>query len=71
MKAHVRNGQVVLDEPLRFPDGTRLRIVAEEQDAALEASIARGIADMRAGRGTDADEFLAELEAEDRDKQAP
>ena len=71
MKAHVQDGQVVLDEPLGFPDGTRLRIVAEEEDAALEASIARGIADMRAGRGTDADEFLAELEAEDRAERAP
>jgi len=34
-------------------------------DPELEASLARGIAEMRAGLGTDADEFLAELEAED------
>jgi len=34
-------------------------------DPELEASLARGIAEMRAGLGTDADEFLDELEAED------
>lgn len=34
-------------------------------DPELEASLARGIAEMRAGLGTDADEFLSELEAED------
>lgn len=34
-------------------------------DPELEASLARGIAEMRAGLGTDADGFLAELEAED------
>lgn len=65
MKAHVQDGQIVLDEPLGFPNGTRVRIVPEV-DSALESSIARGIADMRAGRGTDADAFSAELEAEDR-----
>lgn len=35
-------------------------------DPALEAAIAEGIADIRAGRVTDFDEFLEELEAEDR-----
>lgn len=64
-KAHVRNGQVVLDEPLDLPEGTRVRIVAEPADAALEASISRGLADVRDGRLTDAEQFLAELEAED------
>lgn len=34
-------------------------------DPELEASLSRGITEMRAGLGTDADEFLAELEAED------
>ncbi len=70
LKAHVHNGQVVLDEPLNLPEGTRLRVVAEHEDPELEASIARGIADVRAGRVTDADEFLAELEAEDRAEAA-
>jgi hypothetical protein len=64
LKAHVHNGQVVLDEPLDLPEGTPVRIVADI-DANLEASLARGLADVRGGRTTDADEFLAELEAED------
>jgi hypothetical protein len=34
-------------------------------DPELEASLARGLADLRAGRVTDFDEFLKELEAED------
>lgn len=34
-------------------------------DPELEASLARGIAEMKADLGKDADEFLAELEAED------
>jgi len=65
------NGQVVLDEPLHLPDGTRLRIVPEEGDAQLEASLTRGIADLRAGRVTDLDEFMAEIEAEDRLESTP
>ena len=36
-----------------------------QKDPELEASLTRGIAEMRAGLGTDAEEFLAELEAED------
>ena len=32
----------------------------------LEKSLARGVADMKAGRVTDFDDFMAELEAEDR-----
>ena len=32
----------------------------------LEKSLARGVADMKAGRVIDFDDFMAELEAEDR-----
>lgn len=39
-------------------------------DPELEACLARGLAEMRAGLGTDADEFLAELEAEDLAEEA-
>lgn len=66
MKAHVQDGQIVLDEPLDLPDGTRLRIVTEDDDAALEAAIIEGIEDIRAGRASDFGEFLEELKAEDR-----
>jgi len=30
--AHVRNGQVVLDEPMSLRDGTKVEIVVAEQD---------------------------------------
>lgn len=39
-------------------------------DPELEASLARGLADLRAGRVTDADDVIAELEAADRADEA-
>ena len=67
LKAHIRDGQIVLDDPLDLPEGTRVRVVvADGDDPELEASLARGLADVRAGRVTDADVFLAELDVDDR-----
>lgn len=43
-----------------------LDVAPPQKDPEQEASLARGIADMRAGRVTDFDDFMAELEAEDR-----
>lgn len=37
-----------------------------QRDPELAASLARGIADLRAGRVSEFDDFMAELEAEDR-----
>lgn len=37
LKAHVKNGQIVLDEPASLPEGARLRVVlvgAEERAKA-------------------------------------
>ncbi len=42
-----------------------LELVPRGNRAGLEASLARGIADIRAGRVSDFGEFLSELEAED------
>lgn len=39
-------------------------------DPELEASLARGLADLRAGRTIDADDFIAELEEADRADEA-
>ncbi len=68
LKAHVHNGQVVLDEPLNLPEGTRLRVVADDADemdaeerAALEAAIEEGYADFERGDHTDARAFAKEL----------
>lgn len=80
IKAHFQNGQVVFDEPTDLPNGTVLYVVPAEQlsDAVvlrddglddderkrLHESIRRGIEDGRAGRVTDFDEFLDELDAQ-------
>jgi hypothetical protein len=69
LKAHVENGRIVVDEPTNLPEGTELSVViadgGDELDAEegkrLHASIERGIADMRAGREKDLDQFLDEL----------
>jgi hypothetical protein len=79
-KIRVENGRIKLDEPTDLPNGTELYLVPAEQlddvvllhddglgddeRKRLHASIRRGIADGRAGRVTDFDEFLTELEAE-------
>lgn len=79
-KIRVENGRIKLDEPTDLPNGTELYLVPAEQlddvvllhddglddneRKRLHASIRRGIADGRAGRVTDLDEFLTELEAE-------
>lgn len=80
LKAHFQNGQVVLDEPTDLPNGTELYVVSAEQlgdvvmlrddgldddeRKRLHESIRRGIEDGRAGRVTDFDEFLDELDAQ-------
>ena len=67
-RARVRNGQIVLDDAsATLPEGAELEIlVANErevdEDPALMASLRRGLADVKAGRVTDADEVLAELD---------
>jgi len=78
-KIRVENGRIKLDEPTDLPNGTELYLVpaeqiedvvllrddglSEDERKRLHESIRRGIADGRAGRVTDFDEFLAELDA--------
>ena len=78
-KIRVENGRIKVDEPTDLPNGTELYLVPaeqiedvvllrddgldDEQRKRLHASIRRGIADGRAGRVADFDEFLDELEA--------
>lgn len=80
LKVHVENGRIKLDEPTDLPNGTELYVVSaddledvvllrddglgDEDRKRLHESIRRGIEDGRAGRVTDFDECLAELEAE-------
>jgi hypothetical protein len=70
-KARVVGGRLTLDEPTDLPDGMVLELVpaqpedemSPEERAELHAAIRRGIADAEAGRVTNMDDFLAELEA--------
>ena len=85
MKARVRNGRLVLDEPTDRPEGEEVELVPLDEvlarggdyldareRAALHRSIDEGIDDFERGETQDAFEFLAELRArrEDRDRHA-
>jgi hypothetical protein len=74
MRAHVRNGRVVLDEPVDLPEGTTLEvdlrpaemddgIPPEERKQVLRA-IDDGLAAARRGEHVDAEAFVNELLAE-------
>jgi hypothetical protein len=66
LKAHVRGGRVVVDEPTTLPEGTELQLVpvddygmtSEERDA-LEAGLEESEADAAAGRVMTEEEFWA------------
>lgn len=76
MKARVRNGRLVLDEPTDLPEGEEVELVPvdevlarggdyldDEERAALHAELEASIAEAEAGELVDADVFLAELQA--------
>ncbi len=66
LKARVQNGRIMMDEPTDLPDGTVLDLVGtasrdefdDDERAELHAALEEGLADMRAGRGIDADVLL-------------
>ena len=71
LKAHVKDGQIVLDEPAELADGMPVSAylcdsggdsLSDEERAALHRSLRRGLAQADAGELIDADEVLAELE---------
>ncbi len=76
LKAHVRNGRLVLDEPTDRPEGDEVELVpldevlasggdyldAEERER-LHDAIERGLDDVQAGRTVDAQLVLDELRA--------
>ncbi len=68
LKARVRNGRLVLDEPTNLPEGAEVQLVLAEGDdlddeerAELSLSIEEGLTDMKAGRTVDAKEAIARL----------
>jgi hypothetical protein len=69
LKAHVRNGRLVLDEPTELPEGAAVELVAVGTDAELDADDRRRLlealseseADVQQGRLVAADDVLASL----------
>jgi hypothetical protein len=71
LKAHVKNGRLILDEPTTLPEGAEVRLWVVEGDdldsedrAALHEAIRDGFEDARAGRTIDADEWAVELRSQ-------
>lgn len=76
LKARVRGGRLVLDEPTELPEGEVVELVPldevlanggdyldHEERERLHQSIDRGFADVRAGRTAEASEVIAKLRA--------
>jgi hypothetical protein len=69
LKAHVKGGRLLLDEPTDLPDGAEveLTLVEDEFDpgerARLDAAIERSMAQVRAGQVVDAETVIRKLRA--------
>jgi hypothetical protein len=76
LQARVRNGRIVLDEPIDLPEGVGIELIPlddvlahggdyldDEERAALHRELDASIAEARAGHFVDADQALAELRA--------
>lgn len=68
LTARVRNGRLILDEPVDLPEGTDVRLMAVDWDALdaedrrlLHDALAASEQDLAQGRTKPADELLAEL----------
>jgi hypothetical protein len=69
LRARVRNGRLVLDEPTDLPEGEEVELVRadaadiDEDERALHESLREGIRQMKAGETIEADVAMAELRA--------
>jgi hypothetical protein len=68
LKAHVKNGRLVLDEPTDLPEGTEVTLSVTEGDepddeerARIVAAIERSMEQLHAGKRVDADVVIARL----------
>lgn len=67
LKAQVRGGRLVLDEPTRLPEGTEVELIAlqdelaPEEQARLDAALERSMAQAGAGQLIDAEAVIASL----------
>jgi hypothetical protein len=71
VRAHVRSGRIIVDEPTDLPEGAELDLVVvgncdldADVELALMASLERALDDEDAGRVVNVDEFLAEVLAQ-------
>jgi hypothetical protein len=69
LKAVVKNGRIVVDEPTELPEGTEIELVPVDEDfdpeerARLLAAIDDGIEDFERGDHMDGFEFIAQMRA--------
>lgn len=68
LKAHVKNGRLVLDEPTDLPEGTEVTLSITDDDepsdderARIIAAIERSMDQVQAGKRVDADTVIARL----------
>ena len=70
LKARVRNGRLVLDEPTALPEGSEVELVpladdwddlADEDRARLHAALEASEEDVAAGRVVPAEDVIAEV----------
>jgi len=69
IRARVRNGRLIVDEPTSLPEGAELDLVFDDagddldeaERAALDAAITRAWASVQAGEGRSAADVLADL----------
>ena len=67
LKAHVRGGRLVLDEPTDLPEGSEVELVAVDDDldpeerARLDAALERSMAQAKAGQLVDGDAVIKKL----------
>ena len=72
IKAHVRDGRLVIDEPINLPDGTEIELLPldpgdwldDADRSALHEALRQSESDIAAGRLISAEEILEELRAE-------
>ncbi len=70
LKAHVKGGRLVLDEPTNLPEGAEVRVALVDDDelddaerAKLHAAIVASEAELDAGQGVSEEELWARLRA--------
>ncbi len=67
LRARVKNGRILLDEPTELPDGTEVNLAVLDDDlddedrARLHAALETSEEEFKAGKGILAAEVIAEL----------